>query len=214
MPTVDAISLLRQDHRVIDALFKKFEGTSFRALKTKDTLVRKITTALLTHATIEEEVFYPFVRSLGDKLNDDILEALEEHHIVKSTLAELQDMAPSDERFAAKVTVLIENVRHHVKEEEHDVFPAVLKAAPPGALADLVPALDDARTHAPSRTRPSAPDMASGSDLGAMAAKSMETVTNRLGELRDLVGDAGAMVGDAAVKVGGAASQAFQRIRP
>ena len=74
-----------------------------------------------------------------------MLESLEEHHIVKWVLVELDDMDPADERFDAKVTVLIENVRHHVEEEEDEYFPKVRDELGRNALADLGDAMSDAK---------------------------------------------------------------------
>jgi hemerythrin superfamily protein len=162
MAATDAIALLKADHRTVDGLFKQFEETGERALKKRQALVTKMLRELVTHTHIEEEVFYPFVRSLSKKLNDEVLEALEEHHGAKATLAELQVMDPSHERFGAKVTVLIENVRHHVKEEEHELFPTVRRSASRRDLIDLAPALEAARATAPDRALPNAPDTPSG----------------------------------------------------
>ena len=89
MPAIDAIALLKADHRTVEELFKKFEKVGERALKTRQALVAKILHELVTHAFIEEQVFYPFVRGLSKKLNEGVLEALEEHHAAKATLAEL-----------------------------------------------------------------------------------------------------------------------------
>jgi hemerythrin superfamily protein len=161
VPT-DAIALLKADHRVVEELFKKFERAGERALKTRQLLVDKMLRELVTHTYIEEQVFYPFVRSLNKKLNDETLEALEEHHAAKATLAELQVMNASEERFTPKVTVLIESVRHHVKEEEHELFPDVRKASNRRDLIALVPELEAAKGHAPSRALPSAPDTPKG----------------------------------------------------
>jgi hemerythrin superfamily protein len=165
MPS-DAIAVLKNDHRIVEDLFKKFEKSSERAIKTRQTLVSNILTELVAHTYIEEQIFYPFVRGLSKELNSEILEALEEHHAAKATLAELQEMTPSQERFAAKVTVLIESVRHHVKEEEQELFPSVRKAANRRDLVDLVPALESARQKAPTRAMPAAPDAPRG-DLAA-----------------------------------------------
>jgi hemerythrin superfamily protein len=162
MAATDAIALLKADHRTVEGLFKQFEKTGDRALKTRKSLVTKILRELVTHTHIEEEVFYPFVRSLSKKLNDEVLEALEEHHGAKATLAELQIMEMSDERYEAKVTVLIENVRHHVKEEEHELFPTVRRSASRRDLIELTPSLEAARATAPARALPNAPDTPSG----------------------------------------------------
>lgn len=89
---------------------------------------------------------------------DMVIESLEEHHIVKWVLSELVDLAPSDERFDAKVTVLIENVRQHVKEEEQEFFPKVRDRLGRKALADLGEALEDAEKSAPTKPHPRSPD--------------------------------------------------------
>ncbi len=161
MPT-DAIALLKADHRAVEQLFKQFEKVGERALKTRQLLVDKMLHELVTHTYIEEQVFYPFIRTLNKKLNDDTLEALEEHHAAKATLAELQLMDSTEERFTPKVTVLIESVRHHVKEEEEELFPEVRQAASRRDLVDLVPALEAAKASAPSRAMPNAPDTPRG----------------------------------------------------
>jgi len=157
MPS-DAIGVLKNDHRIVEDLFKRFEKSGERAVKTRQTLVGNIIDELVAHTYIEEQVFYPFVRGLSKELNSAILEALEEHHAAKATLAELQEMIPSQERFAAKVTVLIESVRHHVKEEEQELFPEVRRASNRRDLADLVPVLEAVRQKAPTRAMPTAPD--------------------------------------------------------
>ncbi len=161
VPT-DAIAVLKADHRVVEDLFKRFEKTGERALKTRQSLVDKMLRELITHAYIEEQVFYPFIRTLSKKLNDEALEALEEHHAAKATLAELQLMEASQERFTPKVTVLIESVRHHVKEEEKELFPQVRQASTRRDLVELAPRLEAARASAPSRAMPNAPDTPQG----------------------------------------------------
>src|SRR3984885_10094542 len=157
-----AIALLKADHRAVEDLFKRFEKVGERALKTRAALVHRMLRELVTHTYIEEQVFYPFIRKLSRKLNDETLEALEEHHAAKATLAELQLMNASEERFTPKVTVLIESVRHHVKEEERELFPEVRQASTRRDLVDLVPALEATRTAAPSRAMPNAPDTPRG----------------------------------------------------
>lgn len=158
----DAIALLKADHRAVEDLFKRFEKLGVGALKTRAALTHRMLRELVTHTYIEEQVFYPFIRSLSKKLNDQTLEALEEHHAAKATLAELQLMDASEERFTPKVTVLIESVRHHVKEEERELFPQVRQASSRRDLVDLVPALEAAKAKAPSRALPNAPDTPRG----------------------------------------------------
>jgi hemerythrin superfamily protein len=153
-----AVALLTQDHRDVEALFKKFEGLGKRAHKSREATVGKIIEALSKHAVIEEQVFYPQVRARMTETNDDVLEALEEHHVVKWTLSELEKMSSEDERYEAKVTVLMESVRHHVKEEEKGLFPRVRKAMSRTDLEEMGEQLLAAKKAAPTRPHPRSPD--------------------------------------------------------
>jgi hemerythrin superfamily protein len=155
---MDAITLLRQDHSNVERLFKRFEKAGDRAFVEKRRIVDRIIEELSVHAAIEELVFYPVVRAAVDDVEAITLESLEEHHIVKWTLSELDGMDPRHERFDAKVTVLMESVRHHVDEEQDELFPAVRAAMSRTELADLGQALVDARKTAPTHPHPRAPD--------------------------------------------------------
>ena len=104
----------------------------------------RIIEELSVHAAIEESLFYPATRVLVPDTEDVALESLEEHHVVKVLLAELEKMDPKDERFVAKTTVLIESVRHHVEEEEDEYFPKVREALGRNALSELVNQIDAA----------------------------------------------------------------------
>ena len=103
---MDAITLLKDDHRRIEKLFTRFERTGERARKTRRRLVDQMAAELTMHTTLEEQVFYPLVRQSVTDADFVILEALEEHHVVKLLLNELAEISPSDERFAPKVAVL------------------------------------------------------------------------------------------------------------
>jgi hemerythrin-like domain-containing protein len=157
-PRVDAIALLKQDHREVAALFTRFERAGSDASRTKQRLAEQMIAALSRHAGIEELVFYPAVRREVAGADSDVLEALEEHHVVKFLLHEIEGLAPIDERFDAKVTVMIENVRHHVKEEEQELFPKVRKRLGRARLLDIGDELRAARSKVPSRPHPSSPD--------------------------------------------------------
>jgi hemerythrin superfamily protein len=121
----DAIVILKEDHKQIQKLFRDFEATSERAIKTRTTVVNKIIELLTVHTYIENEGMYPAVRELLPDLEDDVLESYEEHHVADLLCSELAAMSADDERFHAKTTVLIEVVTHHVEEEEKDWFPKV-----------------------------------------------------------------------------------------
>jgi hemerythrin superfamily protein len=170
---MDAITLLKNDHRTVEKLFKKFEKTGDDAAAAKREVVDAIIEELSVHTAIEEQVFYPAVREALPDLDDIVLEGLEEHHVSKWTLAELADMSPEHERFDAKVTVLIESVRHHLKEEEEDLFPDVRKALGRKALGQIGDAMEEARRTAPTTPRPTLPDTPPGNlTAGAAAAAS------------------------------------------
>jgi hemerythrin superfamily protein len=167
---MDAITLLKNDHRTVEQLFKKFEQAGERAHKTKRKIVDQVIEELSIHGEIEESLFYPATRSNVEAAEDDVLESLEEHHVVKWTLSELEDMDPNDERFDAKVTVLIESVRHHVKEEERDMFPKVRKAMSRSELAALGERMEKAKKVVPSRPHPRSPDEPPAKLMAAPAA--------------------------------------------
>jgi hemerythrin superfamily protein len=180
---MNALTLLRNDHKEVEKLFKQFEKLGDEAHKQKQAIVKKIIRDLSIHAAIEEQVFYPAVRKAVKNAEDEVLEGLEEHHIVKWTLSELVSMQPSDERFDAKVTVLIESVRHHVKDEQEEMFPKVTKKLDRKQLEMLGKALEAAKKTAPTKPHPRAPDTPPG-NLVAGAGASM------LDRGRDLVGAA------------------------
>src|SRR5688500_6776276 len=167
---MDAIKVLENDHRKVEGLFARFEKLTPRAQKTMRDLNEQIIHELAVHAVIEEQVFYPAVREAVPDVEATVLEALEEHHVVKWTLSELDGMDPSHERFRAKVMVLIESVRHHVEEEEQELFPKVRDAMSRSALASLGDALEAARTVAPTRPHPRAPDEPPGNVVAGAGA--------------------------------------------
>jgi hemerythrin superfamily protein len=111
----DAIALLKADHQQVKEWFSQFDKTNSRSRKQQ--LATSICDALMVHTTIEEEIFYPaFIEATGDK--DLHHEAVVEHAGAKKLIAEIQGMSSGDDYFDAKVTVLSEMIKHHVKEEE------------------------------------------------------------------------------------------------
>ncbi len=120
-PSVNAITLLREDHKRVDALFKRFDKLERDGVE-KAGLVQTICAELRIHTQVEEEIFYPAVRAATG--NDDLLdEADVEHESAKALIAQLESMQPGDDHYDAKVTVLGEYIRHHVKEEDAEMFP-------------------------------------------------------------------------------------------
>ena len=155
--STDAIVLLKADHKEIRKTFADFEKTGDNAEKTKQRLVDKMIELLTVHTYIENEVMYPRVRALLPDLEDDILESYEEHHVADVLVMELSAMSASDERFTAKTTVLIENVTHHIKEEEDDWFPEVRKGLGRKQLQEIGAEMVKARKTAPRKpSQPSA----------------------------------------------------------
>jgi hemerythrin superfamily protein len=153
---VDAITLLKEDHEKVRKLFERFEEAGDNAYRTKGDIAEKIIEELTVHAFIEEQLFYPAVRNLeppedGEEPEELVKEAEEEHAQVKALLAELENMSPEDEYFDAKVTVVIEDVRHHAKEEEEEMFPKVRKAMGRNDLQDLGQRMKDLKEIAPRR---------------------------------------------------------------
>jgi len=171
---MDAVTLLRNDHKTVEGLFKKFEKAGPNAHKTKQDLVEKIVEELSIHAAIEEQLLYPAARKADPDEEALVLESLEEHHIVKWVLSELDGMDPEDERFTAKVTVLIENVRHHVEEEEGELFPALRKAIKRKELEELAQAMEKAKKTAPTHPHPRAPDTPPGNIVAGVAAGAID----------------------------------------
>jgi hemerythrin superfamily protein len=156
VPT-DAIVLLKQDHKEIRKLFRDFQGAGENATARKGQVVKRIIELLTVHTYIENEVMYPRVRELLPDLEDDVLESYEEHHVADVLVSELFAMKPTDERFDAKTTVLIESVTHHMEEEEQDWFPKVREGLGRKALQEIGADMEKARKKAPKKpSQPSA----------------------------------------------------------
>ena len=118
--TPDAVALLRADHQRVSALFADYEGA--RSAVKKKQIVSQICTELTVHAQVEEELFYPAVKqALKDKML--VPEATVEHATLKGLIAQVEGQTPSGEMFDAIVKVLSEYVKHHVKEEQGEMFP-------------------------------------------------------------------------------------------
>lgn len=153
----DAIVMLKNDHQEIRKAFRDFEQAGDDAHKTKGKIVDRIIELLTVHTYLENEIMYPRVRELVPALESDVLESYEEHHVADVLVMELAAMKPSDERFRAKTMVLIENVRHHMDEEENDWFPKVRQGLGRKALGELGEQLLQAKETAPrSPAQPSA----------------------------------------------------------
>ena len=153
----DAIVQLKKDHQEIRKVFRQFQQAGENAHVRKGELVDRIIELLTVHTYIENEVMYPRVRELLPELEDDVLESYEEHHVADVLVMELVGMKPDAERFTAKTTVLIENVRHHIDEEEKEWFPQVRAGLGRKALQDIGAEMAVAKKKAPkSPAQPSA----------------------------------------------------------
>jgi hemerythrin superfamily protein len=116
----EAITLLKADHKLVSMLFEQYETA--KSSTKKKAIVSQICTELTVHAQLEEEIFYPQVRAaLKDK--ELVPEAIVEHATLKELITQLEDGEPGDELYNAKVKVLSEYVKHHVKEEQNEIFP-------------------------------------------------------------------------------------------
>ena len=132
---MDAIALLKADHKVVADLFAQVEKTG--PAKHPE-IFTKIKAELDAHAHIEEAIFYPRLKAEGSKeLADIVLEGIEEHHQIKMFLAELESLSGKAEEFEPKLKVLIEDTEHHVKEEEGEMFPLVKKEFDKKVIEDL-----------------------------------------------------------------------------
>ena len=145
----DAIVLLKADHKTVKGLFREFERAG-NDLSLKKRVVNQIIEELTVHTYLENTIIYPAVRRALPDLESDVMESYEEHHVADVLCLELLDLAPSNEHFDAKTTVLIENVRHHIDEEEKDWFPKVRKGMDRATLLDLGAQLEATRPKAPA----------------------------------------------------------------
>lgn len=118
---MDIFELLKQDHEKVDGIFKQLEPTTERAEKTRGELFARLKTELDLHAYLEETILYPALKEV-EETREIALEGVEEHRVVKRLLGELDAMPVTSEQWTAKLTVLKENVEHHVEEEEGEMF--------------------------------------------------------------------------------------------
>jgi hemerythrin-like domain-containing protein len=118
---VDAIALLKDDHAKVKKMLTALEDTTERAVKTRQEGLAELRRELQVHEAIEEEIFYPALKRHAEA-KEIVLEAYEEHDVVDTIMGELERTAVEDERWAAKFTVMKENLEHHIEEEEGEMF--------------------------------------------------------------------------------------------
>ena len=147
MPKQDAIALLKTDHATVKALFEKEGKLKKQDGEKKAGLFNQIKAALEVHATIEEEIFYPAVKKArSEHVKDEVREGYEEHKQIKHLLAEISSITPADETYDMKIKVLKEDVEHHVKDEEGEMFPDAKRFLGESRLVELGARLE-ARKH-------------------------------------------------------------------
>jgi hemerythrin superfamily protein len=139
---MDELELLKHDHQAVKSLFDQIDETE--DAKQRKKLFDQIDTELNIHAHIEETVFYPEMRKI-DELKDMVQEALEEHQEVKTLLEEMEALDPENEQFSASLEELMENVEHHVAEEEDEMFPKVREQCDQATLDRLGDQLESAK---------------------------------------------------------------------
>lgn len=147
--STDAIVLLKSDHKEIKKVFRDFQAAGENATQRKADLVAKMIELLTVHTYIENEIMYPEVRRLLPEVEDDVLESYEEHHVADVLCMELFGMKADAERFDAKTTVLIENVTHHIEEEESEWFPKVREGVGRNELSEIGARMIEAKKSAP-----------------------------------------------------------------
>jgi hemerythrin-like domain-containing protein len=121
---MDAIKLLKDDHKQVKELFREYESAGDRAYQKKSRIAEQVFRELEVHSKLEEQIFYPAVAAKGTKDQKELVaEGVQEHHIVDVLIGELKALSPENEEFDPKFTVLIENVEHHIEEEEGELLP-------------------------------------------------------------------------------------------
>ena len=133
---MDAIQLLKADHDKVKKLLNEGDATTERAEKTRTELLATIKQELTVHEEIEETIFYPALKE-HPKAKEIVLEAYEEHNVVDTVLGELEATDVTDERWAAKFTVMKENIEHHIEEEEGEMFKQARSVFEAEELRDL-----------------------------------------------------------------------------
>jgi len=133
---MDVLTLLKNDHAELKKHLDAGEDTTERAVKTRAEILDTVSTLLIAHERIEEEIFYPTLKE-HPNAKDIVLEGYQEHHVVDLLIDELQEMVENDERWGAKFKVLKENIEHHVEEEEGEMFKTARKVFSDQELEEL-----------------------------------------------------------------------------
>lgn len=179
---MDAIQLLTDQHRQADAAFDEYLGLGPGDTERKREIARTVITELSVHAGIEEVAFYPTVREALPNVDDDIDEDLEEHREAKEHLATMQGMDPDSPDFDETFRELIEEVRHHVQEEESDLFPRVRQALTAEELDDLGSSMQHLMDQVPTNPHPHAPQEPPANKVAGPVAGALDRLRDRVRE--------------------------------
>jgi hemerythrin-like domain-containing protein len=133
---MNALTLLEEDHRKVKRLLAELEATTQRGVKTRSELFERIKSELTVHEVIEEEIFYPTLKQ-HPRAKEIVLEGYEEHDVVDRLMSELAELPVDDETWGPKAKVMIENIEHHIEEEEGDMFVKARQVLDRQELIDL-----------------------------------------------------------------------------
>jgi hemerythrin-like domain-containing protein len=181
---MDPVRLIKQDHRRVKVLFRRLEQAKSKSERQK--VGEEIIEELSVHAAIEEQLIYPILRKSGAKrAEESVLNALEEHHVMKLVLAELDGMETSDARYLAKFHVVREAVESHIDEEESKLLPVLERSLEPEMSRTLADAMRMMKAAAPNHPHPMAPDEPPGNLVAAMLAKMSDAGKDLIRKLTD-----------------------------
>ena len=133
---MDAITLLKEDHEKVKKLLTELDDTTERAEKTRTEGIATLASELRVHEAIEEEIFYPALKKHAET-KEIVLEGYEEHDVVDTILGEILETPVEDETWAAKLTVMKENLEHHIEEEEGEMFKQARDVVDQAGLEEL-----------------------------------------------------------------------------
>lgn len=174
----NALELIAQDHRRVEDLFGQYERASDPDEQTE--IVHEVIHELAVHGEVEELLFYPRVRESAPEGGRLAEEAEHEHVEMKETLNELDSMTAHDDEFADKMAELMSEVRHHVQEEENEIFPAIRQVMSDDELAELGGRLEGAKSLVPTRPHPKAPTSPAGKAVAGPGAALVDRVRDAL----------------------------------
>jgi hemerythrin-like domain-containing protein len=153
---MDAITLLKRDHDKVKGILAELEPTTERATKTRTELFARLKSELTVHEIIEEEIFYPTLKQ-HPKAKEIVLEGYEEHNVVDTVMGEMEALSVEDETWGAKCKVMIENIEHHIEEEEGEMFTKARQVLDSDELEALGRAMEARKTEAMREMQVTAP---------------------------------------------------------